>query len=65
MQIKKKLQFQPENLNGRYCSGDLGVNGWMILNVDIKEIGIWIDLARNRDQLRAIMNIVANIWLCE
>jgi hypothetical protein len=27
------LEFQPENLNERYYSGDLGVNGWMILNV--------------------------------
>jgi hypothetical protein len=63
------IKFWSENMNERYHLGDLGVYGWIILNVYIKETGCGVEdlihLARNRDQLWAVINTAADIWLCE
>jgi hypothetical protein len=41
---------------------------WMdTIKMDLREIGCgstdWIDLAQDRDQWRALMNIVMNLWV--
>jgi hypothetical protein len=37
------------------------------IKIDFREIGwdgtVWIDLAQNRDQWRALVNTVMNLWV--
>jgi hypothetical protein len=44
---------------------DQNVGGWTILILDLREIGWgrvdWIDMAKDRDQWRALVNTVLNL----
>jgi hypothetical protein len=46
---------------------DLDVGWWTILTWILREIGWdgidWIDLAQDRDQWRALVNMVMNLWV--
>jgi hypothetical protein len=45
---------------------DLGVDGNIILKVDVQEVGRegrdWNDLSQNRDRLQALMNTIMYFW---
>jgi hypothetical protein len=44
---------------------DLDVGGWIIIKMDFREMGrggmYWIDLAQDRDQWRAFVNILMSL----
>jgi hypothetical protein len=46
---------------------DQDVGGWAIIKWILREIGWdgmkWIDLAEDRDQWRALVNMVTNLWV--
>jgi len=45
--------------------GDLGVDGWIMLGLDLQEVGCgymdWIGLAQDRDRWRALVSAVMNL----
>jgi len=50
---------------GRRLLGDLGVDGWINIRVDLQEVGCgymdWIGLAQDRDRWRTLMSAVMNL----
>jgi hypothetical protein len=54
-----------ENLKGRDHLEDIGVDGKIILEMDLREIGWegvdWIHLVQERDQWRASVSTVMNL----
>jgi hypothetical protein len=58
-------KFLSENLKGRDHSEDLGVDGKIILEWILRELGWkgvdWIYLAQDRDRWRALLNTIINI----
>jgi hypothetical protein len=44
---------------------DQDVRGWTFIKMDVREIGLdgidWIDLAQDRDQWRALVNMLMNL----
>ena len=47
--------------------GDLGIDGRINIKMDLQEVGCggldWIELAQDRDRLRALVNTVMNLWV--
>jgi len=45
--------------------GDLGVDGWITLGMDLQEVGCgykdWIGLAQDRDRWRTLVSAVMNL----
>ena len=62
--VYRDLVGKPE---GKKHLGDLGVNGRIILKKYLQEVGCvcmdWIDLARDWDRWRTLVNAVMNIWV--
>jgi hypothetical protein len=64
-----RTKFRLENLKGRDHSGDLFVNGLIILRMHptIRYIGLegvdWIYPARDRARWRALENRVISLWV--
>jgi len=61
-------KFLSENLKGRDHSEELGVDGRIIcIIMDLREIVWesveWMHLAQERDQWRAVVNMVMNLWV--
>jgi hypothetical protein len=46
---------------------DPGVDGMIIMKMDLQEVGWgamdWIDMAQDRDRWRALVNAVMNLWV--
>jgi hypothetical protein len=53
------------NLKGRYHSDDLGVDGTIILETDVRktewEVVDWMHLAQDKDQWRVLVKMVMNL----
>jgi hypothetical protein len=59
--VYRVLMGKPE---GKRRLGDPGVDGRIILIVDLQEVGCegdWIELAQNRDRWRALVYAVMNL----
>ena len=60
--VYRVLVGKPE---GRSYWGDLGVDGWINIRMDLQEVGCgymdWIGLAQDRDRWRKLVSAVMNL----
>jgi hypothetical protein len=60
-------RFWRETLRERDQWRDQGVDGRIIIKMDLKEVGCgvmdWIELAQDTDWWRALVNAVMNLWV--
>jgi hypothetical protein len=54
------IRYWWESLKERDHWEDQGIGGWTILKCDNMD---WIGLAQDRDQWRALVNKVLNLWV--